>query len=193
MTAENNHGKVPDETDVSGRTPSSGASELPAGHTTLGGTLRLALAGYRRAIDREMAAAGFTDRRFPEGRVLTMVSGPGQMTISDVGRMLGITRQGASKIVAQLRQSGYLDVTPSPGDGREKILSLTPRAVEFLAALRKAARTVENRLRRRIGPDGVAQLREFLTVLAEEPGAAADLLGEFPGIRALRWRDAEDA
>jgi hypothetical protein len=44
---------------------------------------------------------------------------PGETTISDIGRGLGITRQGASKIVAGLRDRGYLEVTPSAVDGRE--------------------------------------------------------------------------
>ena len=159
----------------------------------LGGALRRALAGYRRRMDQELAAAGFADRRFPRGRVLLMCSGPGETTISDVGRGLGITRQGASKIVAGLRQRGYVEVTPSPADGREKILTLTPRAVAFLAARREAARAIEARLRDEIGADGVAHLLRFLDAVAGEDAAGAgDLPWDSPALRALRWWDAED-
>ena len=144
-------------------------------------------------MDQELAAAGFADRRFPQGRVLLMCSGPGETTISDVGRGLGITRQGASKIVAGLRQRGYVEVTPSPADGREKILTLTPRAVAFLAARREAARAIEARLRDEIGADGLAQLLRFLGAVAGEDAAGAgDLPWDSPALRALRWWDAED-
>ena len=159
----------------------------------LGAALRRALAGYRRRMDQELTAAGFSDRRFPQGRVLLMCSGPGETTISDVGRGLGITRQGASKIVAGLRQRGYVEVTPSPADGREKILTLTPRAVAFLAARREAAHAIEARLRDEIGADGVAQLLRFLDAVADEEAAGErDLPWDSPALRALRWWDAED-
>ena len=122
-----------------------------------------------------------------------MCSGPGESTISDVGRGLGITRQGASKIVAGLRQRGYLEVTPSPADGREKILTLTPLAVAFLAARREAARAIEARLRDEIGADGVTQLLRFLdAVVGEDAARAGDLPWDSPALRALRWWDAED-
>jgi DNA-binding MarR family transcriptional regulator len=125
--------------------------------------------------------------------VLLMCSGPGETTISDVGRGLGITRQGASKIVAGLRQRGYVEVTPSPADGREKILTLTPRAMAFLAARRQAARAIEARLRDEIGADGLAQLLRFLDAVAgEEDAGAGDLPWDSPALRALRWWDAED-
>lgn len=160
------------------------------GHHALGNALRRAAAGYRRAMDRELAAAGFADRRFPEGRVLRMCAGPGETTISDIGRGLGITRQGASKIVAALRERGYVEVTPSAADGREKILTLTPRAAEFLAALYRAAGVIEARVREEIGPEGIEQLFRFLDVIADgEPVAPEDREG--PAVRALRLLDTE--
>jgi DNA-binding MarR family transcriptional regulator len=157
------------------------------------GALRRALAGYRRRMDRELAAAGFADRRFPQGRVLHMCADAGDTTISDVGRALGITRQGASKIVAGLRERGYVDVTPSPADGREKILTLTPRALAFLAARRGAALAIEARLRDDIGDEGVAQLLRFLDAVAgEDAPRLGDLPSDSPALAALRWWDAAD-
>jgi hypothetical protein len=53
---------------------------------------------------------------------------------------------GASKIVAGLRQRDYVDVSPSPSDGREKILTLAPLAIDCLAALHAAAHEIEERV-----------------------------------------------
>ena len=160
---------------------------------TLGSALRHALAGYRRRMDQELAAAGFGERRFPEGRVLRMCADSARTTISDVGRALEITRQGASKIVAGLRQRGYVEVRPSAVDGREKILTLTPRAVAYLAAIREARQAVEARLREEIGADDVDRLIRCLAVIAgEEDGQGADLLPVSPVIRALELWDAEE-
>ena len=167
-------------------------AEVPrAGQGALGNALRRALASYRRQTDEALAAAGFADRRFPEGRVLLMCAAPGETTISDIGRRLGITRQGASKIVAALRERGYVVVTPSAGDGREKILTLTPRAVEFLLTIHRASGDIEARLREKIGAEGVEQLFRVLDMLAGgEAVRPEDRPGTTPALQALRWEEA---
>ena len=140
------------------------------GRTALGRALRRALNGYWQLIGAQLAAAGFDDRKFPEGRVLALCARPGETTISDVGRRLGITRQGAGKIVAGLREHGYLTVAPSPTDRRERVLSLTPRAEQFLVTVQDAGHAVETRLRAEIGDEGVDQLFRALDLLARHAG-----------------------
>lgn len=174
-------------------TASSAPDALPRGQAALARALRGALTGYWRLVGAELAAAGFADRRFPEGRVLVQCAAPGDTTISDVGRRLGITRQGAGKIVTRLREDGYLNVSASATDGREKVLSLTPRAEQFLAALAQASRTAQAKLREQIGADGLEQLfrtLDLLAALAGPPGG--EDAGGAPPPWALRWQDAED-
>ena len=132
----------------------------------LGAELRRAWVGYQAQLDAAMAAAGFGDRRLPDARVLRMCAGPAETTISDIGRELEITRQGASKIVASLRARHYVTVVESPTSGREKIVRPTPRAVDYLAAQRKAARAIERRLRREIGDAGFVALGVLLEALS---------------------------
>ncbi len=141
------------------------------GHKSLGGDLRRAWVGYRRRLDAEMAAAGFADRRFPDGRVLRLCSTTSGATISQIGRELGITRQGASKIVASLRDRRYVKLTPSPTDRREKVVELTSRATDFLAAHRKATRRIERQLRAEVGAEGFDGLDRLLRALGgdEQP------------------------
>jgi DNA-binding MarR family transcriptional regulator len=86
-----------------------------------------------------------------------MCSAPEGTTIAQIGRQLAITRQGASKIVASLRDRdrdrdrGYVTVTASPTNGREKTVQLTPRAYDYLAAHRSAARGIERQLQAELG------------------------------------------
>jgi hypothetical protein len=63
--------------------------------------LRQAWVGYQRRLDEQMATAGFEDRGFPDGLVLRICSRTPGVTISQIGRELGITRQGAAKVVAK--------------------------------------------------------------------------------------------
>jgi DNA-binding MarR family transcriptional regulator len=159
-----------------------------SGQYALGMAMRRALAGYRRQMDDQLAAAGFGGRQFPAGRVLRMCAGPGVTTISDVGRGLGITRQGASKIVAALRERGYLSVTPSSDDGREKILTLTPRAVDALLASYRAAEAIEKRVRAEIGDAAMEQFFRVLDVVADgEPVEPEDRPGSSPARQMRLW------
>jgi DNA-binding MarR family transcriptional regulator len=71
--------------------------------------------------------------------------------------------------VASLRDRGYVCITDSATDRREKIVTLTERAMSFLDAHRKAARKIERQLRAAVGADGFEALARLLLALAEEP------------------------
>jgi DNA-binding MarR family transcriptional regulator len=157
-----------------------------AGHVHLGGVLRRAWVGYQRRLGEELAAAGFDDRRFPDGRVLRICSKSAEATISQIGRELGITRQGAGKIVASLRARGYVRLQASPTDGREKIVNLTLRATDYLAAQRKAARAIERRLRAELGVEGFESLYRLLEALGgDEQPRMSDYLRRTTDLDAL--------
>lgn len=148
-----------------GRGDTAGSEQRRAG---LGAALLRAWVGYRHRLDAELAAAGFDDRGLPDGRVLRICRRTAEPTISQIGRELGITRQGAGKIVASLRDRGYVTLSASATDGREKIVTLTPRATDYLTAHRKAARHVESQLRGEIGADSFDSLYRLLTALGTE-------------------------
>jgi DNA-binding MarR family transcriptional regulator len=136
--------------------------------TNLGPALRRALIGYRHRLDAELRAAGFADRGFPDGRVLRICLRGSNVTVAHIGRELGITRQGAGKVVASLRERGYVTVSASPDDAREKIVTLTDRATEFLTARQKAVRKIERQLRNEVGDEAFNALEQLLAALGEE-------------------------
>jgi DNA-binding MarR family transcriptional regulator len=136
--------------------------------TPLGGALRRAWIGYQRLLDEELAVAGFEDRGLPNGRVLRICARNPEVTISEIGRELGMTRQGAAKLVASLCDGGYVTLDPSPASGREKRITLTSRAREYLAAHRAAARGIEYRLRAQLGEDAYQGLFLLLEALGSQ-------------------------
>lgn len=143
----------------------------------LGPALRQAWIGYHQRLDRAMADAGFPDRGFPDGRVLRICVRANETTISEIARELHISRQGAAKVVHKLREHRYVTVEPSPTSGREKVVRLTPRAHEYLAAHRRAARRIERELRRAVGSEAFDALAALLDALApSEPIALRDYI-----------------
>lgn len=153
------------------------------GAFALGASLRKAWVGYRRQLDEEMARAGFGPRSFPDGRVLRLCARSSEVTISDVGRALGVTRQAASKTVGGLCAQGYVTLTPSAADRREKLVLLTDRATDYLAAQRAAARRIERRLRQSIGDGAFEGLRALLDELGHDQPRLRSYLAGTTGSR----------
>lgn len=169
--------------------------ETDTGPVPLGDALHRAWAGYRRRVDEELAAAGFRDRSSPDRRVLRLCSSATPVTISEIGRDLGITRQGASKIVAGLRDRGYVTLSPSPTDGREKIVTLTAHALAYLRAEKAAGRRIEARMRRELGDEAFEALHQLLEALAVQGRARPRLEQEVERAELLvqtRPRDRVD-
>ncbi len=144
----------------------------------LGSALRRAWLGYQRRLDTAMADAGFSERRFPDGRVLRLCSDRGS-TISAIGRELGITRQGASKVVGQLRDHGYVVVEDSATSGREKSVILTDLGATYLREHRAAARAIEKELTAQLGESAVSSLMTLINTLGqgEQPSMQTYLRG----------------
>ncbi|KZS83682.1 transcriptional regulator [Mycobacterium persicum] len=140
-----------------------------APQTELGLALRIAWWSYSRRIDVEMEAAGFPDLQFPMIYVFALYSQPEPMTISQMGRQFSVSRQAASKVVADLRRRGYVHVTPSTTDQREKVVELAPKAIEYVSARLRKAAALDRAIRKRLGDDG----RDELIRLLGELGAVA--------------------
>jgi DNA-binding MarR family transcriptional regulator len=151
----------------------------------LGAALRRAWLGYQLRLDRAMAEAGFGERKFPDGRVLRVCSRQAGSTISAIGRELGVTRQGASKVVAHLRDRGYVTVADSTTSKRDKSVILTPRGIDYLARQRAAARTIEDELRAELGEAALSALGALLDALDEGEGE-----GEGAHLRAYLRRSS---
>ena len=137
----------------------------PSSSLALGAALRRAWLGYQLRLDRAMAEAGFGERRFPDGRVLRLCSGEAGSTISAIGRELGMSRQGAGKVVAHLRDQGYVAVADSRTSKREKSVILTPRGRDYLAHQIAAVRAIEDELRAELGEAAFLALAALLDAL----------------------------
>lgn len=144
----------------------SDGSAAPA----LGPQLVRSWIGYRRRVEQKLASAGFTDRRLPDGMILRLCVANEGLTVSRIGREMQISRQGASKVVADLCERGFLSLEKSPGDGREKIVRPTSDAIAFLQAFHKARREVDEEIREHLGGDAVQALAALTELLAEPAG-----------------------
>jgi len=136
----------------------------------LGPALGQAWIGWQRRLDKELTDAGFADRSFPDVHVLNMCRRVPDMTAAKLGRELGITRQGAGKILAGLGERGYISFEPSPNDARQKIVVITERGAGFLAARRAAVRRIQEQVADALGPETLDSAYALLELLGDESG-----------------------
>jgi DNA-binding MarR family transcriptional regulator len=133
----------------------------------LGIVMALAYGAFVDALREDLAEHGYDDLNRSFGYVArALVEGP--LTLKAVAHRLGITSQGAIKIVDDMEQSGYVERVDAPEDGRAKHLRLTRRGRAALSAARDFHSAFEKRLAARVGPRAVAALRHVLDSIVEE-------------------------
>jgi DNA-binding MarR family transcriptional regulator len=107
---------------------------------------RLLAAATRLTIEElnaELASNGFEGVRPAHGYALNAV-GDGTTT-SRLARRLGMTKQGAAKLVEALVRDGYLDRSAHVDDARASLLTLTPRGRALLRAAEEIQARIEAR------------------------------------------------
>jgi DNA-binding MarR family transcriptional regulator len=128
--------------------------------------LRLVLLRLARKI-RTSSAGSITPSQLA---VLATVNRHGHLTVGQIAEIEHVKPPSASKIVAALEQTGYLERTVDPDDRRCNPLRLTPDGSDYLDHVRAAGRTwLASRL------DGL-DVDDIVTVTAVMP-ALERLLG----------------
>jgi DNA-binding MarR family transcriptional regulator len=76
-----------------------------------------------------------------------------------------MTRQGASKVVTDLRDRGYVTVADSTTSKREKSVTVTLRGIDYLAHQHATARRIEDEMRAALGEPALSALTALLDAL----------------------------
>jgi DNA-binding MarR family transcriptional regulator len=130
--------------------------------------LRHARATYGKAMRRALEEAGYDD--IPANGLYIiggMALREGQITIGQLVRELGITKQGAGQLVDMLVMRGYLTRTVDENDRRQLIVSLTERGRAAAEVQADARERIDTDLLKRVGEDDVRAARRTLGTLIE--------------------------
>jgi DNA-binding MarR family transcriptional regulator len=128
-------------------------------------------------LHRRLAEEGWTDVRPAYGFVL-LAAREGPVTPGEVARLLGVTKQAASVLVARMGEAGYLEPAAPTGDGRVRAVVLTAKARELLGVVEAIYAELEAGWAAVVGPDAVETVRG--TVRAALEGTHG---GRLPGVR----------
>jgi DNA-binding MarR family transcriptional regulator len=99
-----------------------------------GDILAMARERWIRAMAQRLDALGFGDYRRSDPLVMRSLHS-GEVPLGSLGVTLGLTRQGARKVVSGLVERDYARVIASTVDSRRRIVQLTPRGRDYLRAV----------------------------------------------------------
>lgn len=85
--------------------------------------------------------------------------------LTELARGANVTPQAMGELVDELEELGYVERRPDPTDRRAKLIVLTPRGNECIAAGIATIEGIEERIDQILGPRGHAQLRRLLNAL----------------------------
>jgi DNA-binding MarR family transcriptional regulator len=141
---------------------------------------RLLAMAYRQLVEglhERLREEGWTDVRPAFGFVL-LAARDAPTTTTELGALMGTTKQAASKLVATMIEAGYVAPGAGTGDGRQRPVGLTARGRQLLVAVERIYDGLEGAWADVIGGAGVQRLRRDLTRVLR---AMHD--GELPPVR----------
>ena len=123
--------------------------------------------GMRGAIEDELTEFGLT---VPQFATLMMLDGSPGLTVAEVARACGTTRQAGNEMVAGLEARGLVERQPHPTDRRAHQLHATEAGREMFAKARPAVRRREEELEAGLSPQVRRAAREWMAAIAVSCG-----------------------
>ena len=134
--------------------------------------LHVAYHRFKEALHAHLAGRGFDDLGPSFGVVFRMLE-KRELSLREVAAGLGITPQGALKVVNDMVDKGYVVRSEHEADARIKPLGLTARGRAAVAEARRFHARFERDLGKRIGVKRTAALRDALEAQVGDDAATA--------------------
>jgi DNA-binding MarR family transcriptional regulator len=138
---------------------------------------------FREIIDElhaELALQGHPDARPMHGFVFQAIGADGT-TASELGRRLGISKQGAAKTINALERLGYVRRGTDEQDARRKLILLTDRGVDFLTRSARIFGQLHRKWAKTLGAQRLRALEEDLRTMTQAVDFRLDAPGWFGG------------
>lgn len=136
-------------------------------HTLVTLLLRAAHEMVDELVER-LAAAGYTDIRPAHSRVFENVD-PDGTRLTELADRARMTHPSMSELVGGLERLGYVERVRDPGDGRARLVRLTPRGRALQRTALRQIVAIEGEWQERLGPDAPADLRAVLARALTQP------------------------
>jgi DNA-binding MarR family transcriptional regulator len=127
---------------------------------------------FRKLKLRVREHGGGNDLTPSQSSVVLRLEREGAATVSSLARAEGMRPQSMSAVVNPLQRSGLVNGSPDPTDGRQTLMSLTPKCLKLLHEGRAARQDwIATTISEKLSLQEQVKLREalkLLTLLVEE-------------------------
>jgi DNA-binding MarR family transcriptional regulator len=127
-------------------------------------------------ILRELSAAGYADVRISHGYIFQGLLA-GDTTVTQLAARLGVSAQAVSKTVSELEDARYVERRRSADDGRARVIVISRRGHNMLAASRRARREVAEQIGAALGDRDLDRLTMLLRRVSEVFGGLEAISG----------------
>ena len=138
----------------------------PEPKALFGDILALARERWIRAMAQRLSVLGLEGYRRSDPLVMRSLRG-GEVPLGSLAVTLGLTRQGARKVVSGLVERGYARVVPSTSDSRRRIVALTPEGRDYLRAVVATLRALNDEVVANVDADQLAAAYSVLEFIKE--------------------------
>ena len=122
---------------------------------------------FRKLKLRVREHGGGNDLTPSQSSVVLRLEKDGAATVSSLARAEGMRPQSMSAIVAPLQESGLIHGAPDPCDGRQTLMSLTPKCLKWLQEGRPARQDwIASSIARNLSVHEQEKLQQLLQMLA---------------------------
>ncbi len=117
-------------------------------------------AGLGRRVGEQIAALeGQTQSRW---QTMWTIDAAGSLTIPQIARRLGVSRQNEQRVVNDLVDAGLAELVPNPDHRRSQLARLTPEGERVLGSINRAAEESHQAILEQFSDAQVRQLRKLL-------------------------------
>jgi DNA-binding MarR family transcriptional regulator len=139
----------------------------PPERQAVGQLLVRLLREFRRDLAAPRADAGFGDIRDPHMQIFGNVRAGG-IRLTELADRAQLSLAATSELVNDLADMGYLTRRPDPADGRAKLIDLTRRGRDAMAAAGNRVVEIERRWSNIVGANNFAQMTRTMQRLLDE-------------------------
>ncbi|MEF2967026.1 MarR family winged helix-turn-helix transcriptional regulator [Paenibacillus sp. M1] len=97
-----------------------------------------------------------------EAHILAVLEAYHKLSISEVARKIGISRQGTHKSIQGLLAGEYIEVAHGQGNERDKQIVLTPKGADYCRQTAIIKDRLERQIADKLGKDQVELLKKML-------------------------------
>ena len=102
----------------------------------------------------------------------------GQLTVSQIARRMGLTRQGVQRLVDVLETERVLELVENPEHKRAKLVRLSEAGREKLTRISEIQKRWAGQVGRGLSPEKMTEAVELLRVLRSRLGKDSDGVGD---------------